>query len=94
MALRHVARSVGIPARRAPVPRASPSAGPAPLAYHSGRVSELPVDRPVELLVLRIPLGTNSTNDAGPVDYHTPLSTSRFNFPADTATPSKSVETG
>ncbi|CAL5077995.1 unnamed protein product [Urochloa decumbens] len=36
MALRFVARSVGVPAlHRASVPRASPSAGPRPLAYHS-----------------------------------------------------------
>ncbi|RLM58108.1 hypothetical protein C2845_PM18G05320 [Panicum miliaceum] len=39
MALRHVARSVGVPAlRQAPVPRAPPSAGPTPLAYHSRRL--------------------------------------------------------
>ncbi|CAN6196743.1 unnamed protein product [Urochloa humidicola] len=37
MALRYVARSVGVPAlHRASVPRMSPLGGPPPLAYHSG----------------------------------------------------------
>jgi hypothetical protein len=40
MALRHVARSVGVPALwQAPVPRASPLAGPTPLAYSFPSIS-------------------------------------------------------